>query len=306
MPNTEPAARPPHISVILPTRNRPADAARCLASLARVRYPAWNLLVIDQSDDDATEAVVQGFAVALPHLAYVRTAARGLSHARNIGLSHPGGPIIAFIDDDCTVGTDWLERVADRFKQFPGAALCFGALAPAPEHDGLHAFVPTFSVRRERFSRRFLGASAAGGVGASMYLRRDSVALIGEFDRQLGAGVRPFAAAEDADYLHRALLAGLAVVHTPTITVIHHGSRDHASGASSRVKLLRCGDMIVALLIARECLRALAAIDILGALFRRRPSNGGRLISYIRGLRASFQFDLDRERRLYRRRGSNA
>jgi GT2 family glycosyltransferase len=59
-----------HITVIIPTRNRPNDLRRCLASLAVVRYPHWDILVVDQSDDTLTQAVSADARGALPQLTY--------------------------------------------------------------------------------------------------------------------------------------------------------------------------------------------------------------------------------------------
>ncbi len=41
--------------------------------------------------------------------------ARGLSGARNTGVRHSGGDIIAFLDDDATAHPDWLEILVREF-----------------------------------------------------------------------------------------------------------------------------------------------------------------------------------------------
>src|SRR5262245_58692198 len=135
----------PHISVVIATRNRPADLERCLNSLSCVRYPTWDLLLLDQSDDMRSCEVADRFVLHLPALQYVRTESRGLSRARNIGLCETKGAVVAFLDDDCTVDPDWLNQIARAFAQHEEADLVFGALKNALV-DSKELLVPAFEV----------------------------------------------------------------------------------------------------------------------------------------------------------------
>src|SRR5579883_3589519 len=62
--------RYPHISIVIPTYNAPHDMQRELESLARVEYPCWDVLVVDQSDDNQTCEIVEKFMPSMPHLRY--------------------------------------------------------------------------------------------------------------------------------------------------------------------------------------------------------------------------------------------
>jgi len=50
---------PPAITVVIPTRNRGALIAETIQSLRRVEYPAFAVLVVDQSTDARTREAVQ-------------------------------------------------------------------------------------------------------------------------------------------------------------------------------------------------------------------------------------------------------
>ena len=96
------------VSVIVPTRNRPAHAAACIRSILAIDGFV-ELIVVDQSDDRATADAVS--AIDDRRLRYVRTGTRGVSHARNLGMELSSGEIVAFTDDDCRVKADWIERL---------------------------------------------------------------------------------------------------------------------------------------------------------------------------------------------------
>src|SRR5258708_31619083 len=86
--------------IVDPTRNRPSPIVPCVASvLATMSFR--ELIVIDQSDGDATEKGLSQFSD--PRFRYVRTDTRGVTLARNLGIDLSRGDIIACTDDDCRV-----------------------------------------------------------------------------------------------------------------------------------------------------------------------------------------------------------
>jgi glycosyltransferase involved in cell wall biosynthesis len=101
-----------HLAVVIPTRNRPEDVRRCLESPAAVQYADWEVLLVDQSTDDQTRRIAREMADRLPTDLRIRTS-RGW-RARNLGVGRTRDRIV-FLDDDCTVAPDWLERVAATF-----------------------------------------------------------------------------------------------------------------------------------------------------------------------------------------------
>lgn len=51
-----------------------------------------------------------------PKIKVVRNEqSKGLCHARNVGISHCQGEIIAFIDDDCAVAPDWMTEIVSTY-----------------------------------------------------------------------------------------------------------------------------------------------------------------------------------------------
>src|ERR1700674_733962 len=145
------------ISVGVPTCNRPHDLDRCLASLAKLAYANWRLMVIDQSDDEQTRAIVEAWSTRIQALAYVRLKQKNASAARNLAISEAEGDILAFLDDDCTVSADWLDRISEAFVRQPEASLIFGNVTAA-DHDPSATFIPTYEVQHEMRIRGSTGA----------------------------------------------------------------------------------------------------------------------------------------------------
>jgi len=301
----------PSISVVIPTRDRPDDVRRCLDSLTGVAYPHWDILLIDQSTDTRTRAVVGDVARDLPRLTYDPVPWKGLSRARNRGIERTCGEIIAFLDDDCTVGEDWLRRLAAAFARHPDAALVFGAVKPIP-YDPANYYILVYEIPEERVLRGRGARPRARGLGAGMYLRRVAAERIGPFDVHLGVGAGRFLSAEDADYAYRALALGCDVVETPAVAIEHYGLRAYGDGMASRntrenihaegalnMKLLRCGDLSALHLIIARGRSHLHSINWANLVTRRGPNGFGRIVMYLRGLYDSFLLPVDRARCLY-------
>ena len=111
----------PVISIIIPTRNRAALLAKLLESLAQLRYPDWEAIVVDDGSTDNTCDVVRGFVDRGLPIVYIYQNWSMMGAARNRGLLHAKGEIVAFTDDDCVVGPEWLGAIARAFERHPDA-----------------------------------------------------------------------------------------------------------------------------------------------------------------------------------------
>src|SRR3954449_4887009 len=97
-----------HVSVVICTRNRPDLIGNAVASVVANTYSSFDVLVVDQSDDDRTGAVVRALMESHPSLRYLHTRTPGLSRAYNIGVRATTGDVLAFTDDDCVAPADWI------------------------------------------------------------------------------------------------------------------------------------------------------------------------------------------------------
>ena len=150
------------VSVVLPTRHRPALLGAAVASVLAQTHTAWELLVVDTSRDQDTR---------VPQDSRIRViAGRDLSAAaaRNRALDEVRGRVVAYLDDDNTMAPDWLHAVAWAFDQHPAAHVLYGAQVVeegaadvSPLQRGFHVrFEPWDRSRLERGNYIDLGALA--------------------------------------------------------------------------------------------------------------------------------------------------
>jgi glycosyltransferase involved in cell wall biosynthesis len=294
------ASQPLSVSVVICTRNRPRDLSRCLESLQRLDEPPLEVLIVDQSD---TPSDINGDLFQLHPM-----TERGISRSRNRGISLSRGDVIAFLDDDCTVSPGWLRSIRAAFERHPDADCVFGQVLRVTED--ADEYVPEHIVKHERRLHGRFSVASARGLTAAMFVRASAALRVGPFDMQLGHGGH-FRSSEDWDWIVRALAAGLTLVETPDIAVRHYGGRRFSTGDAARLlrlnayshgafhaKLLRCGEPAALVLLLDELwtdLRILRPLNLL----RNKPTNGARIVEYVKGLIAGTNHPIDRAGRIY-------
>lgn len=207
-----PAGRARKFSLVMGTLGRTGEVARFLASLQRQTYRDFELIIVDQNPDDRLLPLIDDYR---PHfrIEHVRSP-KGLSRARNAGLAHISGDLVAFPDDDCWYPDDLLSCVAARFERDAGL-------------DGLTG---RFVDENGRAEGRWLARSQLlnrytvwrGAISFSIFLRRELVDQIGPFDETLGVGAgTAWGAGEETDYLLRGLKAGGRILFDRELVLRH-------------------------------------------------------------------------------------
>src|SRR5713226_4927033 len=105
----------------MPTRNRAAILARCLAALplgAHGLEPP-EVIVVDDCSSDPTAQIVQEFVRSSGWQVRCLRQERplGANAARNAALKVARGQIIVLIDDDVIVPPDWLVKLLNGLSQ---------------------------------------------------------------------------------------------------------------------------------------------------------------------------------------------
>ncbi|MCL4789987.1 MAG: glycosyltransferase [Verrucomicrobia bacterium] len=100
-----PLPRQPKISVVVASYDADRTLDTCLESLERLNYPDYEIILVDDGSTDTTAEI----AARHPGVRFIRhDRNRGLSAARNTGITVAQGEIVAFTDADCRADEDWL------------------------------------------------------------------------------------------------------------------------------------------------------------------------------------------------------
>jgi glycosyltransferase involved in cell wall biosynthesis len=140
------------VSVCVATRNRGARIAPLLESLRRLDHDSFEVVIVDQSTDDATRQAYLASVDADPRFSYTATHTVGKSVACNIAVARARGIILAFTDDDCVARSDWLDGIERAFAKDPEVGGIFGGVVAA-EYDPRLGHIPVFMPDRARLYR---------------------------------------------------------------------------------------------------------------------------------------------------------
>jgi len=200
-------------TLIMATLGRSVEIERLFHTLAEQTYKTFQVLVVDQNDDDRVRIIVERFSDRLD-IVYMWSE-KGLSRARNVGLRHIDGDIVCFPDDDCWYRPDTLEHVVKRFKeddQLYGLTGCSVSESGAPSQG-------RWATRSVVVNRRNIWTCA---TSYTIFLRTEAVREAGAFDEKLGVGAGSrWGAGEEVNYLLGVIAANMRVCYDPLLRIFH-------------------------------------------------------------------------------------
>lgn len=176
---------PALVTVVMPVYNVGPYVAEAIHSVLSQTYQALELIVVDDgSTDDTVERVA---AHHDPRLHLLRQANAGSSAARNSGIAHGTGELIAFIDGDDVWLPDKLARHVAYLRDHSDADLTFAWSRIVDENGDDTGRASVRAAGIVPFERLF--ALNVVGNGSAVVLRRDALDRAGLFDEQLRAAV---------------------------------------------------------------------------------------------------------------------
>ena len=198
----------PRISVIVCTYNGSRTLRECLSELKKLRYPDYEVIVVDDGSRDQSPVIAREAGVRL-----ISTENRGLSSARNTGMEAANGEIVVYIDDDAYPDPDWLTYLAATFRSTQHAAV--GGPNFAPPGDGSIAECvvnapggPVHVLLTDTLAEHI--------PGCNMAFRRSCLLEIGGFDAAFRV------AGDDVDLCWRIQQRGWTIGFSPAAVVWHH------------------------------------------------------------------------------------
>src|SRR5262245_3124748 len=107
-------------TVVIASKDRPEELRDCLTSVLRSVTLEDEVIIVDSAsaDPDAVRLVASTAGVRL-----IRSERAGSARARNIGVRHSHGEVVAFTDDDARVDAGWLDALVGRFSDLSVGAV---------------------------------------------------------------------------------------------------------------------------------------------------------------------------------------
>lgn len=205
----------PKVSVIVPVKNGAAYIQELLDSLMKVDYEKdmLEIVVVDGKSMDNTREIVSQYPVKL--LIEERS---GLNAARNTGVKHSSGEIIAFTDVDCVVSKDWIRRIVDCFQN-PEVG-CTGGNVLRYYDNFLSCYadesiIPVMRVFKRKHILGYIKPPEVFPAGCNMAIRRETLDKAGFFDENIKYGY------DEDELVERICKAGYKMVLDPEILVKH-------------------------------------------------------------------------------------
>jgi len=91
----------PLVSVVMPVFNSEDFLGKSVMSVKKQSYPEWELLLVDDHSQDSSAKMAQGFSKEDSRIRFLQTERNsGPAVARNLGIKHAKGSLIAFLDSD--------------------------------------------------------------------------------------------------------------------------------------------------------------------------------------------------------------
>jgi len=210
------------VSVLICTRDRSVLLEGCLDSVLACSPAPAEVVVVDQSQDQATrETILRRQEAAVP-VRYVRGIGKGLSRAKNQGIAECAAAVVAFTDDDCLADAGWVEALTEPILSGRAEAVV-GRTLPEQSVGGLEETTAIYAPEgHPTFTKRTHPWRVGGGGNCAA--ARDALQRIGPFDERFGPGAR-LESAEDMDMVHRLLRSGNRIVYTPNAVIRHRSWR---------------------------------------------------------------------------------
>ncbi|HEX5501718.1 MAG TPA: glycosyltransferase family 2 protein [Thermomicrobiales bacterium] len=204
----------------------------CLRALLAQRYPAFEVLLVDNGSTDGSVDYVRAH---FPRVGVIAAPTNlGFAAGNNLGFAQARGELLALVNNDTTCDPDWLAALA-RAVAPADVAAASGKFFALDDPTRVTCTLPL--LNRYTASARWTVEDAPVrdvhyASGAGMLVKRAVVEQVGLLDPDYGAYY------EETDWCARMIVAGYRVVYTPEATM-RHQQGGSTSAATMRYYLER-------------------------------------------------------------------
>ena len=212
----------PLVSIIVVNYNGMAHLPECLDALAAQRYPAFEVLVVDNASTDGSPAYI---AANYPEVCSIVSESNlGYSAAVNLALNSARGSYIAVLNMDAMVEPDWLHPLIAFLEAHPEVGAVTPKIVLYHQPDRINALGQNVHVTALGFNRAYnrpdqphatAPIKVSGLHGAAFVLRKSLL------DQMGGMNEACFLYHEDVDLSWMVQLMGYDIYCLPEAVVRH-------------------------------------------------------------------------------------
>ena len=204
-------------SVVIPTYNEGDSLQLCLDALRKQTFQgSYQVIVVD----NGSTVNIPEVDAADPLVKLVKEPTPGSYSARNTGIRHAEGEIIAFTDSDCIPDAGWLESADRVLAQDKDVALLAGRVRifyeDARNPTAVELFENQYSFKQDE------NVKQGWAVTANVFVRRAVIDDIGVFNTATFSG-------GDSEFTRRAVEAGYQLAYSHDAAVQHPARRTTVS-----------------------------------------------------------------------------
>jgi GT2 family glycosyltransferase len=215
------------ITVVCCSANRPKLLDEFLQRWVGLNLQC-DLKVIENSADISISQSLAKKYNEMSNIDVIYSSPNGLSRARNMGLSISKTEFVAFTDDDCILGKNWLEEILEAFKAYNADVVTGPIIGVYPDLSAPSFLTPLLeeALALKNFGKRNRVLEASESVfGANMAFKRSSLAEV-KFNEQLGRTGRNLLSGEDSEFQEKLRSKHLIFAYAAHAKIYHQIERE--------------------------------------------------------------------------------
>ena len=195
----------PAITVVVSVYNKSEIVDKCISSLLKIDYPAWETLIIEGYSTDGSYEILRRYEDKVRILRVEGNYATALNRA----FDEVETPLVAITDADCTVERNWLRELARGFAESEDIVAVAGYVGTGEDLPLLATLTGVEYQERHRKWPKYLSRSPTMNLSV-----RTEAARRVRFDETLQVAI-------DTDFGFRLTKTG-RMLYNPKAIVYHH------------------------------------------------------------------------------------
>ncbi|CAI2765397.1 glycosyltransferase family 2 protein [Flavobacterium collinsii] len=137
----------PIISIVVPCYNQAQYLNEALQSVSDQTYENWECIVINDGSPDNAEEIAEEWIAKDQRFKYYYQKNKGVSSARNLGITNSTGKFILPLDGDDKIAKDYIKQAVEAFENDESLKLVYCKAEKFGDESGIWNLIP-FSLKK--------------------------------------------------------------------------------------------------------------------------------------------------------------